>query len=191
MDHEYLFKILSAVGFGQLFISYVCVMYSSTESLVKVGGSLTPPFLFKNGIRQGCPLSGLLCSIAIEPSLHTFHNRVKVVSGHKADDIIIVITRDRDFGIVEGALKMYSQASAACLNLTISKGIWAWFGVSRRDYPLSIGWNHEGFVFVLFVWVTPPLQPAKWAKVPPKDRQISVELETSVLQCPLRAGHSS
>lgn len=68
---------MKAMGFGQNFISYVKLMYTETESMVKVGGSLTAPFPsfpFEKGIRQGCPLSGLLVSIAIEPLLHTLRN---------------------------------------------------------------------------------------------------------------------
>lgn len=162
VDHEYLFKTLSAMGFGQRFISYVRTMYSSTESLVKVGGSLTPPFPFEKGIRQGCPLSGLLYSIAIEPLLHTLRNRLgesglhtpcspsekPVVVSAYADDITIFITRDRDFGTVEGVYKLYSQASAARLNLAKSQGLWAGSWVSRRDRPLDFAWNNEGLVFL-------------------------------------------
>ena len=60
---------MRAMGFGNRFISYLQVLYSDAESLVKICGSLTTPFSFEKGIRQGCPLSGLLYSIAIEPLL--------------------------------------------------------------------------------------------------------------------------
>ena len=74
VDHGYLFKTMKVMGFGQNFISYIKLMYTETESMVKVGGSLTAPFPFEKGIRQGCLLSGLLFLIAIEPLLHTLRN---------------------------------------------------------------------------------------------------------------------
>ena len=161
VDHEYLFKTLSAMGFGPVFISYVKLMYSGTESMIKVGGSITSPFSFEKGIRQGCPLSGLLYSIAIEPFLHTLRNRLNDtglqspcqqnksihVSAY-ADDITIFITKDSGFDIVEDVYNLYSKASAARLNIVKSQGLWAGSWVSREDRPLGFRWNNEGLVFL-------------------------------------------
>ena len=36
----------------------------------KVNGDLSAPFKVKRGVRQGCPMSGMLYAIAIEPLLH-------------------------------------------------------------------------------------------------------------------------
>lgn len=52
VDH-YLFKILEAFGLGPHFVSFIKFMYSNVT----------------RGIRQGCPLSGLLYAISIEPLL--------------------------------------------------------------------------------------------------------------------------
>ena len=70
VDHGYLFDTLRAIGFGDSFISYLQMLYSGAEILVKVCGSMTSPFPFDKKIRQGCPLSGLLYLIAIEPLLN-------------------------------------------------------------------------------------------------------------------------
>ena len=58
------------MGFGERFLRHIHLLYSDSESLIKVCGSLTAPFSLEKGIRQGCPLSGLLYSIAIEPFLN-------------------------------------------------------------------------------------------------------------------------
>ena len=82
VDHGYLFNTMRAMGFGARFISYLQILYGGAESLVKVCGSLTVPFSFEKGIRQGCPLSGLLYTIAIEPLLNNFRTKLTHTSFH-------------------------------------------------------------------------------------------------------------
>ena len=53
VDHDYLFNVMKRMGFGSQFISYIRILYEEAESLIKVCGSLTAPFSFEKGIRQG------------------------------------------------------------------------------------------------------------------------------------------
>ncbi len=69
VDHDYLFKVLKSFGFGDQFISYVKLLYFDVSVLIKVGGGISAPVTVTRGIRQGCPLSGQLYSLAIEPLL--------------------------------------------------------------------------------------------------------------------------
>ncbi len=50
------------------------------ESLLKVNGDLCAPFRVFRGIRQGCALSGMLYSLAIEPLLRKFRVELKGVN---------------------------------------------------------------------------------------------------------------
>lgn len=68
-DHLYLFETLKAFGFGENFISWIKLLYTGASALLKVGGGLSCPVLVHRGIRQGCPLSGELYSLIIEPLL--------------------------------------------------------------------------------------------------------------------------
>lgn len=43
--------------------------YTDAVSMVKIGGGLSVPIQVKRGIRQGCPMSGQLYALAIEPLL--------------------------------------------------------------------------------------------------------------------------
>ena len=153
VDHKYLFNTLKAMGFGQRFVSYVQVMYLNTQSLIKVGGSLTPPFSFEKGIRQGCPLSGLLYSIAIEPLLHTLCIKLNdislkspcgsgnsiVVSAY-ADDVTIFLTNDSGFDIVRD---IYSYLDP--INPSISSGIMrVWFSLEFTLATLIISFRKTG-----------------------------------------------
>ena len=160
VDHNYLFGIMKAMGIGDFFISCVKLLYNNAEGLVKVCGSLTSPFPFQKGIRQGCPLSGLLYSIAIEPFLHMLRQRLDKhsflipetnnyisVSAY-ADDISIFVSTDEAFNIINDVYSTFSKASSASLNYVKSQGLWVGSWTRRSDKPLGFQWNNEGLNFL-------------------------------------------
>ncbi len=67
VEHEYLWKTLHAFGFSSDFIRYIQVLYNDIESVLRVNGGLCAPFKVCRGVRQGCSLSGILYTLAIEP----------------------------------------------------------------------------------------------------------------------------
>lgn len=69
VDHLYLFHVLKCFGFGDVFISWIKLLYNGSLSMIKIGGGLSVPVKIQKGIRQGCPMSGQLYSLAIEPLL--------------------------------------------------------------------------------------------------------------------------
>ena len=160
VDHDYLFDTLRAMGFGNRILDYIKLLYSGSESLVKICGSLTAPFSFEKGIRQGCPLSGLLYSIAIEPFLNRLKSEVGddgfwvpgasapcSVSAY-ADDVSVFVTSDSGFGAVERAYDLFARASAARLNTKKNQGLFVGSWIGRSDRPLNCSWNGEGLPFL-------------------------------------------
>lgn len=91
VDHLYLFKTLKAFGFGENFISWIKLLYTGASALLKVGGGLSCPVLVHRGIRQGCPLSGQLYSLAIEPLLYKLREKLQgfIVKGCENRPIIL------------------------------------------------------------------------------------------------------
>lgn len=69
ISHFYLFRSLKAFGFGDLFISWVKLLFFGISTMLMVGEGLSQPVSVSRGIRQGWPLSGMLYSLAIEPLL--------------------------------------------------------------------------------------------------------------------------
>lgn len=65
VDHHYLFKVLECYRFGEIFLSWIRILYTDAVSMVKIGGGLSVPI--QRGLRQGCPMSGQLYALAIEP----------------------------------------------------------------------------------------------------------------------------
>ncbi len=60
VDHGFLFETMSAFGFGEVFISWIKLLYMNASCILKIGGGLSKPIRLHKGIRQGCPLSGQL-----------------------------------------------------------------------------------------------------------------------------------
>lgn len=67
VEWDYLFYTLKQFGFGEKFISWIKVLYSSPLAAVRTNNNLSSYFPLHRGTRQGCPLSPLLFAIAIEP----------------------------------------------------------------------------------------------------------------------------
>ena len=90
VDHSYLFKTLKVFGFGKKFISYIKLLYAGATVLLKVGRGLSRPVPVQRGIRQGCPFSGMLYALAIEPLLH--HLRQGLSGLTLAEDITNIVS---------------------------------------------------------------------------------------------------
>ncbi|CAM2096331.1 unnamed protein product [Caretta caretta] len=111
VDHGYLLSTLQAFGFGPQFVSFLRVLYASAECLVRLNWTLTEPVSFRRGVRQGCPLSGQLYALAIEPFLCLLHRRLtrlvlrepelRLVLSAYTDDVLLVVQDPGDLARVE------------------------------------------------------------------------------------------
>ncbi|CAM2105920.1 unnamed protein product [Caretta caretta] len=91
--------------------------------LVKLNWTLTEPVSFGRGVRQRCPPSGQLCTLAIEPFLCLLNRRLtglvlrepelQLVLSAYADDVLLVIQDPGDLAQVEACQAIYSAASSA------------------------------------------------------------------------------
>ena len=117
VEHDFLFKTLSAFGIGDSFIDWLKVLYANATTRIKVNGFYTQSIPLTRGLRQGCPLSPSLYVLVIEifalqlrlnPNIVGFRiNGEKIVSMHYADDATIVIMQNRCFKEVIKEIKDY------------------------------------------------------------------------------------
>ena len=63
---SFLYKTLEYFNFGQTFIHYIKLVYTSPVSCVTNNGFHTHFFNIKRGVRQGCPISALLFILCVE-----------------------------------------------------------------------------------------------------------------------------
>ncbi|CAM2114554.1 unnamed protein product [Caretta caretta] len=133
VNHGYLMGTLQAFGFGPQFVSFLRVLYASAACLVRLNWTLTEPVSFGRGVQQGCPLSGQLYALAIEPFLCLLRRRLtglvlrepelQLILSAYADDVLLVVQDPGDLARVEDCQAIYSAASSARVNWVKSSGL--------------------------------------------------------------------
>ena len=66
VNHDFLFRTMEAFGIGEGFIQWVRKIYANATAVLNINGHLSRQIQLKRGVRQGCPLSGLLYVLVIE-----------------------------------------------------------------------------------------------------------------------------
>ncbi|CAM2116767.1 unnamed protein product [Caretta caretta] len=137
VDHGYLLSTLRVFGFRPQFVGFLRVLYASAECLVKLNWTLTEPVSFGRGVQQGCPLSGQLYTLAIEPFLCLLRRRLtglvlwepelRLILSAYSDDMLLMIQDPGDLAQVEACQAIYSAASSARVNWVKSSGLAAIF----------------------------------------------------------------
>lgn len=88
VEHCYLWDTFKAFGFPPGFINMIKVLNEDIESILKINGGLSTSFKVGRGIRQGCSVSGILYSIALEPFLNQIRESM---CGFKYDQVRICL----------------------------------------------------------------------------------------------------
>lgn len=124
--------------------------------MVKVGGTLSRPIPILRGIRQGCPLSGQLYSLAVEPLLFKLpgFSLDSVSLSAYADDITVVVNHIQDIKCLSEVLILYEKASSAKVNWAKSEAFWAGKGEfeSLPKLPGNLKWGKEGLKLLGVFW---------------------------------------
>uniref|UniRef100_A0A3Q3ERM5 Reverse transcriptase domain-containing protein n=1 Tax=Labrus bergylta TaxID=56723 RepID=A0A3Q3ERM5_9LABR len=159
VDHSYLFSALRSFGFGDGFVSLVGLLYQDAQCLVKMGAGLSRPIPVRRGIRQGCPISGQLYSLAIEPLLCRLRGRLSGLSlpaacsiecpptiSAYADDVNIFISNQGDVRCLRDTLSLYERATAARVNWEKSGALLVgeWRDQAVPSLPGGLEWGREG-----------------------------------------------
>lgn len=153
VSHEYLLTVLDAFGFPPRFIGIIRGLYGASSALIKHQGQILSPIPFRRGIRQGCPLSGMLYDVSVEPLLVNLRReleecavRLPYVSIRPlvlayADDLSLFLARDEGFPIARAVFEQFERSAGAKVNLTKSHGLWCGSWRGRMDAPLGIQWT--------------------------------------------------
>jgi hypothetical protein len=129
VNHRFMWRVLESSGLPTAIIRLIRCFYRGCTHLIRVDGRRFPGPRLLSGVRQGCPLSGLLFAIIMEPILRTVC-RALGPYGHLrayADDIgIVVLDYSVVIGVLGGAFQRIGAASGLSLNVgkTIFIPLW-------------------------------------------------------------------
>ena len=126
IEWSFILKVLKVFNFGLQFISWIEVLYRDVSSCVINNGFATPFFRLNRGVRQGCPLSGLLFVLAIE-LLGNAIRQSQSISGIKigpneiklsqyADDTTVFVSDIKSAENLVNLLKLSSECSGLKVN---------------------------------------------------------------------------
>lgn len=175
IDHRYLFSTLEAFGFGKKFISWIKLLYFGATVMLKVGGGLSRPVPVQRGIRQGCPLSGMLYALAIEPLLNQLRQgltglafsedaRKSISLSAYADDVTVLVTSQDDVHVLEQKLALYEKASSAKVNWSKCESLilGEWRHEATPTLPAGLQWSKEGMKCLGVFLGTDQFQNKNW-----------------------------
>ena len=83
---------MKKLGFDQIFINWIGMLYRDIKSTVMVNGVLTEKFCVERGIRQGCPLSMMLYALFQEPLYIAFkkNSKIKCIDFPNQENLIVL-----------------------------------------------------------------------------------------------------
>lgn len=160
VEWDFLHSALSRFGFGSGFAKWIKIIYSKPKASVLTNGLISPLFDLSRGTRQGCPLSPLLFTIALEPLAVAIRANpaIKGVDGggieHKlmlyADDILF-LTSDphKSLPALMNTIDKYSKLSGYQINWTKSEAM----PISKHCHPqmltqYNFRWIPKGMVYL-------------------------------------------
>ncbi|XDV12372.1 hypothetical protein PO909_001067 [Leuciscus waleckii] len=178
VEHSYLWSVFEAFGFSPSFTSMIKALYCDVESMLKLNGDLCSPFKVLRGVRQGCALSGMLYTLALEPLLNKLRAEMSGVvmpnSTHTvklsayADDVVVLIKDQNDVNMMLRLLEEFKSVSSAKVNWqkseAISVGSWLleWRENGPPQLPQQCQWTRDGFKILGIYFGTDEYMEKNW-----------------------------
>ena len=150
LEWDFLLKTLDTFQFGHDSKSWVKILYTNITSCTMNNGYASNWFELHRGVRQGCPLSGLLFVLAVEilsiairasrdiKGIQIANREIKL--SQYADDTTVFC---RDIFSLEKLLDLLStfgDCSGLKLNVAKSEVMWLGKTANRKDMPFDVKW---------------------------------------------------
>uniref|UniRef100_A0A3P9JF49 Reverse transcriptase domain-containing protein n=1 Tax=Oryzias latipes TaxID=8090 RepID=A0A3P9JF49_ORYLA len=128
LEHSFLIKALKFLGFGDKFCNIIKMFYNDIYSSVSLNPGITPRFVIKRGIRQGCPISPKLFILATQlltilikhshdiQGISIFEKQYKI--SQFADDTALLLKDDAEVVKALNRIQLFSKASGLKLNIS-------------------------------------------------------------------------
>jgi hypothetical protein len=129
LEWNFMFRTLKFFNFGDEFIQWIKLLYNEPLACIKNNGHISENIQISRGIRQGCPVSGLLFVLAVEmlgikirttPSLtgiNIGNNNKHVKLSQYADDGIMYLNNNNELYIALNLLSNFGKVAGPVLNI--------------------------------------------------------------------------
>ena len=170
IEWNYLQKCLETFKFGPQLRQWVNVFYKDISSCVLNNGFASEHFTLSRGVRQGCPLSGLLFIIGIE-ILGNAIRHSKTIKGidvtpnktaklaQYADDTTIFVQDDQSIINLFNLLDKFERVSGLRINQSKSELLWLGSSCQRKDKILNLRLSEEP-IYALGIYFSYDLKKA-------------------------------
>jgi hypothetical protein len=140
LAHSWIFVVLAAMNIPVGFRSAICRLYSHCIAYLMLGGALVGSLPICSGIKQGCPLSGSIFALAIDPLIRrilaaSVLNSIRITAF--ADDIAIVVANIfLQLPDIMAIFALWGAVSALMLNSTKTAilPLWPFDGAMLRRW---------------------------------------------------------
>ena len=153
IDWNFLSEALQLFNFGHDIQNWIKVFYNNVTSCVLNNGYASTFFSLQRGVRQGCPLSGVLFVLGIEllsryikndPTIKGIQvNKHELKISQYADDTTVFV---RDLDSVTSLLRVlneFKEHSGLEINTTKTEAMWLGEWKDRTDEPFGFKWPKE------------------------------------------------
>ena len=153
IEWNYLLETLQLFNFGHDIQNWIKIFYNNVTNCVLNNGHASTFFSLQRGVRQGCPLSGVLFVLGIELLSRAIKNDPTIkgiqVNKHElkisqyADDTAVFV---RDLDSVVSLLKVlneFKELSGLEINTTKTEAMWLGKWKDRKDEPFGFKWPKE------------------------------------------------
>lgn len=117
--HSWIFLLLRRAGWPVGLVNLIEGTYHNCHACVSLGGASAFMCEVRSGVLQGCPLSGSIPALAVEPLLNMFLTRfVEPALGHVlacADDVGAVVKRLEDISVLVVVFELAEKVAGLTL----------------------------------------------------------------------------
>ena len=153
VNWDFLTKVLETFNFGPQIRKWINVLYTDITSCVINNGYASEFFSLQRGVRQGCPLSGILFVLCAEILAHTVRNdeNIKGIQIYKkeykvsqyADDTTAFVADAESAKKLFEMLRAFQETSGLEINTTKTEGMWLGSCRHNTATPFDITWPSE------------------------------------------------
>ena len=184
VDHNFLRLVLKECNIGKYFRDWVQIMYDNPTSRVLVNQNLMEEINIESSVRQGCSLSPLLYTLALEPVLQEIRERetikgVKIPGNQEAkikanaDDTIVFLTKINNIKEIIEIFKTYGKGSGSNINIK-KTGIMKIEREENEQTPLELTFEKEMKIYGITFINKPNLTPVStWINLIKKKKKYS------------------